>query len=126
MREIRLRRKPGGGTMSDKRCYRRLRKRLQLKFGIDMPNQVAFTEDISLQGICIKTAMVRVPGSRLKIDLMMPDGNVTRLAGVVMWAKKVPPRMLHLVKKCGMGVKIIRVISGEEAYRNFCEEQREQ
>ena len=90
--------------MSDNRIDKRLRKRLQLKFGIDMPNQVAFTEDISQQGLCIKTAMVLVPGSRLKIDLTLPDGSVTRLAGVVMWAKKVPPRMLHMVKKCGMGV----------------------
>jgi hypothetical protein len=42
-----------------------------------------------------------------------------------MWAKKVPPRMLHLVKKCGMGVKVVKIISGEEAYRDYCEEQME-
>jgi len=85
-------------------------------------NRVAFTEDISLQGLCIKTALVCPPGSRLKIDLSLPDGNVTQIVGVVMWAKKVPPNMIHLVKKCGMGVRITCIVTGMEAYAKLCEE----
>lgn len=108
--------------MEDARDMKRLRKRLTMKFGIETPSRVAFTEDISLQGICIKTAMVCPPGSRLKIELSLPDGNVTRMAGVVMWAKKVPPNMVHLVKKCGMGIRITGIEAGEEGYAKLCEE----
>jgi hypothetical protein len=41
-----------------------------------------------------------------------------------MWAKKVPPNMIQLVKKCGMGVRITGITSGEEEYRRLCEELR--
>jgi hypothetical protein len=42
-----------------------------------------------------------------------------------MWAKKVPANMVHLVKKCGMGVRITGIISGEEHYRQLCDEMHE-
>jgi hypothetical protein len=108
--------------MENARDTKRLRKRLTMKFGIEVPSRVAFTEDISLQGMCIKTAMVCPPGSRLKIELSLPDGNVAKMAGVVMWAKKVPPNMVHLVKKCGMGVRITGIDSGEEGYVKLCDD----
>jgi hypothetical protein len=111
-----------GGIMTDVRDVKRHRKRLTMKFGIDTPSRVAFTEDISLQGMCIKTTMVCIPGSRLNIELNLPDGNVAKIAGVVMWARKVPPNMIRLVKKCGMGVSITGITSGEEQYRSLCEE----
>ena len=111
--------------MTDLRDVKRHRKRLTLKFGIDVPGRVAFTEDISLQGMCIKTALVCPPGSRLKIELNLPDDSVVKIAGVVMWAKKVPPNMIHLVKKCGMGVRITGISSGEEDYRRLCGDLRE-
>jgi hypothetical protein len=111
--------------MTDARDVKRHRKRLTLRFGIDAPTRLAFTEDISLQGMCIKTAMVCSPGSRLNIELNLPDGNVAMIAGLVMWAKKVPPNMIRLVKKCGMGVRITGITSGEAQYRSLCNELRE-
>ena len=108
--------------MADLRDVKRHRKRLTLKFGIDVPARLAFTEDISLQGMCIKTALVCPPGSRLKIELNLPDDSVVTMGGMVMWAKKVPPNMIHLVKKCGMGVKITGISSGEDNYRMLCED----
>ncbi len=92
-----------------------------MKFGIDAAGRVAFTEDISQQGLCIRTALIYPPGSRLKIELDLPNGNLVKMAGVVMWAKKVPPNMVRLVKKCGMGVRITGITSGEEQFRSFCE-----
>jgi PilZ domain-containing protein len=108
--------------MTDVRDVKRHRKRMTLRFGIDAPTRLAFTEDISQQGMCIKTARVCPPGSRLNIELNLPDGNVAKIAGVVMWAKKVPPNMIRLVKKCGMGVRITGITSGKEEYRSLCEE----
>jgi hypothetical protein len=108
--------------MTSARDVKRHRKRLTMKFGIDLPSRVAFTDDISQQGMCIRTAMVCPPGSRLIIDLNLPDGTVARLGGMVMWAKRVPANMVHLVKKCGMGIRITGIMSGEEEYRRLCDE----
>ncbi len=111
--------------MTDLRDSKRIRKTLTLKFGIDTPVRVAFTEDISLQGMCIKTALICPPGSRLKIEMNLPDGTVARMGGVVIWAKKVPPNMVHLVKKCGMGVRISSIDVGEEQYLEMCRDLHE-
>lgn len=100
----------------------RLRKRLALRFGTAAPERIAFTEDISYQGLFIKTSQICPPGSRIRIDLTMPDRQVVEIEGQVRWAKHVPPQMLRLVRKCGMGVRITRVLSGEEIYNAFCEE----
>ncbi len=106
--------------MADKRTLKRHRKRLTLKYGIDGLGRVAFTEDISRQGMCIRTAFVHPPGSRINIDLTLPDGNMVKLEGEVVWAKKVPPNMIHLIKKCGMGVRFTRIEAGAEAFERMC------
>lgn len=108
--------------MAENRYEKRHRKRMTIKFGIEAPCRTAFTEDISLQGIFIKTGFICPPGSRLKIDLTLPDGTEVRLTGVVKWAKKVPPNMIRLVRKCGMGVRITGLVTGAEEYRRMCEE----
>lgn len=105
--------------MSEKREITRVRKRLSLKFGIDAPNKVAFTEDLSQNGLFVKTVYPSPPGSRIQIELTMPDGKNVLMVGMSRWRKSVPPQVIHLVKKCGMGIKILKFISGEESYRLF-------
>jgi PilZ domain-containing protein len=108
--------------MADKREAKRLRKRLTLKFGPTAADRLAFTEDISQFGLFIKTANIAPAGSRVIIELILGELNVVTLEARVMWAKKVPANMLRLVKKSGMGVRIIRFITGETAYYELCEE----
>ncbi len=108
--------------MADKRTLKRHRKRLSLKFGIEEPVRLAFTEDISPQGLFIKTANVCPAGNTIKIDLTLPDNQVVQIEAKVLWAKKVPPQMIHTIKKSGMGVRIVRILSGEELYGRMCEE----
>jgi hypothetical protein len=105
--------------VSEKRDIQRFRKRLSLKFGIEAPNKVAFTEDLSQDGLFVKTVYPSPPGSRIHIELTMPDGNIVLMEGMSRWRKSVPPQVIHLVKKCGMGIKILKFISGEESYRLF-------
>src|SRR6266516_134289 len=108
--------------MADNRDLKRHRKRLTLKFGVGAASRISFTEDISRQGMCIRSAVVSPPGTLLSIDLTLPDGNQVKMAGVVAWAKKVPPNMIHVIKKCGMGVKFTRIEAGNEAFERFCAE----
>ncbi len=103
--------------MSDKRDISRYKKRLSLKFGFDEPTKIAFTEDLSHDGLFVKTVHPSPPGSKLNIELTMPDGSIVKMVGMSRWRKSVPPQVIHLMKKCGMGIKILKFISGEEKYR---------
>jgi hypothetical protein len=108
--------------MAEKRDLGRHRKRFSLRFGPDNPEKIAFTEDISTTGLFIKTGYVCRPGSVIKVELSLDDARSVLLEARVMWAKKVPPQMILRVPKAGMGVKIIRFVSGETDYSDLCEE----
>jgi c-di-GMP-binding flagellar brake protein YcgR len=107
-------------VMADKRDIARLKKRLTIRFGIDEATRVAFTEDISLTGMFIKTPNICPPNTRIKIEFEVADKKV-ELEARVMWAKKVPQNLFHLVKKSGMGVRFLRFQCGEELLNNYFE-----
>lgn len=107
--------------MSDKRSDNRKRKRIALNFGTDgTTGRKAFTEDISPFGLFIKTANVSNPNTVLRVELLHDDEPISFDARV-MWAKRVPQNLFHLVKKSGMGVRIIRFHAGRERYYELCE-----
>jgi Tfp pilus assembly protein PilZ len=105
--------------MAEKRIIKRVRRRLSLRFGLDKPVRMAFTEDVTEHGLFIKTTNLYQPGTRMLIELILPDEVRVNLIGMVRWSKKVPPNMIHLVKKAGMGVKILHFVTGEEDFRQF-------
>ncbi|OGU13986.1 MAG: pilus assembly protein PilZ [Geobacteraceae bacterium GWC2_53_11] len=107
--------------MADKRDIRRIKKRITIRFGIDDAARVAFTEDISMTGLFIKTPNVIPPNSKIRIEIELPDRPLVSLDARVMWAKKVPANLFHLVKKSGMGVRFLRFHSGEDAFDDYFE-----
>lgn len=107
--------------MADKRDIRRIKKRITIRFGIGEAVRVAFTEDISMTGMFIRTPNVIPPNSKVMIEFDLPEGCKVVLEARVMWAKKVPANLFHLVKKSGMGVRFLRFISGEDAFDDFFE-----
>jgi hypothetical protein len=107
--------------VSEKRDIRRIRKRISIRFGIDTAVRVAFTEDVSMTGMFIKTPNVITPNSRIVIEFDLPEGSRVVLEARVMWAKKVPANLFHLVKKSGMGVRFLRFHSGEDAFDDYFE-----
>jgi len=102
--------------VAEKRDKRRHPRRATVKFGTDEPVRTGFTEDLSFEGMFIKSTAVLPPKTRLNIEISVPDKGVIRMEGIVMWAKKVPTNLFHLVKKGGMGVKIEKFLSGEDLY----------
>ena len=62
--------------MPDKRAINRHKKRLTLKFGIEAPNKLAFTEDISAHGLFIKTVNILPLGSRVKVELTLSEASI--------------------------------------------------
>ncbi len=107
--------------MAEKRDIARKRKRIKVRFGIAEPKKMAFTDDISIDGIFIKTAAPEKPSQLLNLEITLPDESLVLCQGQVHWAKRVPPNMLRLVGKGGMGLRIISYTQGEEAYREFVE-----
>lgn len=107
--------------MADKRNIRRVKQRITIYFGLDDVDRVAFTEDISMTGMFIKTANIAPINSTIKIQITLPDGSIVQLEGKVTWAKKVPQNLFHLVKKSGMGIRFLRFLSGEDAFDDFFE-----
>lgn len=94
---------------------------MSIYFGIDEAVRVAFTEDISMTGMFIKTPNIIPPNSKIKIEFDLPEGGRVKLVARVMWAKKVPANLFHLVKKSGMGVRFLHFHSGEDAFDDFFE-----
>lgn len=108
--------------MADKREISRHKKRLSIRFGIDEPNRVGFTEDISISGMFIKTPNTVPPNSKIKIAFELPVDQKVVVEARVMWAKKVPQNMFHLVKKSGMGVRFLRFHAGEDVFHRYFEQ----
>ena len=111
-------------SMSEKRDFKRKRKRLKLRFGVDYPKRVAFTEDISERGIFVITGQPEKPGTKLLLEITLPDEELVIAYGRVQWAKKVPPNLVRLANKGGMGIMLMRFESGEQLYKNFVADLR--
>jgi curved DNA-binding protein CbpA/Tfp pilus assembly protein PilZ len=90
----------------DKRKHKRHNKRLFTKFGNAQPDKVGYTEDVSSDGLFIKTNAVLSSGTELVIQLTLSDNRVIQLKGRVKWTKYVPPALLRHVKKTGIGVQL--------------------
>ena len=107
--------------MADKRDNYRHLKRLPVRFGVEVANASGFTEDISHDGLFIKTGLVQGPGRRLVIELTLPQERLVKVVAKVQWAKRIPPALLRSYKG-GMGFTIVRFLDGEEYYRALCDE----
>ena len=106
--------------MSEKRLDLRKNRRLEVRFGPEGPKRIGFTCDITRQGFFIQSAVVSRPGTLLIITLIMGHDLEVRVEARVQWAKRVSPQLLRAVRKGGMGVKIVRFVSGEAIYRSYC------
>lgn len=105
--------------MAEKLAQRRQRKRIPVRYGTDNPVKVAFTDDITREGLFIRTALAIRPGTQVVVELKPPAGTIV-LRAEVRWAKQVPSQMLHKLKG-GIGLKILAFEQGEHLYRQICD-----
>jgi uncharacterized protein (TIGR02266 family) len=103
----------------NKREAARAETRLDVRFGVDSPDHTGKTRNISAAGLFVQTSDVIQPGTTVLLEVIFPD-RTFELKGVVAWAKKVPPRLAHLLD-CGMG---IRFTQPPEEFRSYFEEWR--
>lgn len=95
----------GARSSSDNRIAPRAPRRLMVKYGPSAPDKTAFTQNISETGLFLRTNMVHAPGTTLQIEIEFPERKFSLWCRVV-WAKKVPPQLAHVLQ-CGMGICFI-------------------
>ena len=106
--------------MAEKRFIKRYLKRLKVRYGVEQPVKLAFTEDITDAGMFIRTHDVIKPGSVIVVEVCLSEETKITLKGRVMWEKKLPPAMVGQVKKAGMGIKILEILNdGKTLWEEF-------
>jgi hypothetical protein len=104
--------------MAEKRDGKRHKKRLKVRYGDKDNMSVGFTEDVSEEGLFIRTGLTRAPKSTLQVELETSENEKVTFSGQIQWTKRIPANMVHKLKG-GMGVKITDFFSGEEAFHKI-------
>jgi hypothetical protein len=89
----------------------RFTKRLEVKFSTGGDTYKGRLSNLSLSGLFIRTNRVFAPGTTIDIELVMPDGVISMLKGIVRWSAKT-----HLAIKNGMGIELLEK---DTAFLNF-------
>ena len=95
----------GGAGRKENRSRGRTKRRLMVRFGQQAADRTAFTKNLSETGLFLQTNHVFAPGTTLQVQIHFPNRVVSHWARVV-WAKKVPPQLAHVLE-CGMGICFI-------------------
>jgi curved DNA-binding protein CbpA len=103
----------------EKRRLARISKRLSVRFGTSRLQHTGMTEDLSPEGLFIKSRVVFKPGTPLLIEVKLSQSKVVNLKGVVKWGKSVPPALIQFTKKAGFGVHLEEI---PELYAQFMTE----
>lgn len=90
----------------------RFTKRLEVRFGSGVLNFTGILSNLSESGLFIRTNRGFAPETMIDIELVMPDGKISFLKGLVKWAVKTPISTL----KNGMGIELIKK---DAAYMDF-------
>jgi len=89
----------------------RFTKRLEVKFSSGRDTYKGILSNLSLGGLFIRTNRGFSPGTTIDIELVLPDGTISFLKGIVRWAEKT-----HLAIKNGMGIELMEK---DTAFMNF-------
>jgi Tfp pilus assembly protein PilZ len=90
----------------DKQAHPRSRGRLKVRYGVQTLNKTAFTMNVSLTGAFVRTNDVFKPGTTMQVEVETSKESTLSLWAQVVWAKKVPAQMAHILP-CGMGIRFI-------------------
>ncbi len=80
---------------------------------------MAFTGDASEGGLYVITGQPERPGTKLLIELSLPDEQQVIVFARVRWAKKVPPNLVRVANKPGMGIQFLKYEAGEQEFKDF-------
>ncbi len=104
---------------AEQRREARRRKRLKVRFGVETAKRMAFSGDLSVGGMFVITGQPERPGSKLLLEISLSESQNVVVLGQVRWAKKVPPNLVRVANKAGMGIRFIEFTSGHDAYKDY-------
>lgn len=105
-------------ALNSKRPRKRAKRRIMAKIGDGTSSRTVFVKNLSETGAFVHTNGVSRPGTVLDLDILFPDRTVSLRARVV-WAKKVPDQMAHLLD-CGMGLQFVETpLDWDEFYKEW-------
>jgi Tfp pilus assembly protein PilZ len=84
---------------------KRAKSRVMVRFGATVPDRTAFTRNVSESGLFLQTNQALQPGTKIQLVMQFSERTFT-FWGEVVWAKRVPPQLAHLLE-CGMGIRFI-------------------
>jgi hypothetical protein len=102
----------------NKRRWNRFTKRLETKFSSGGIRSTGISSNLSQGGLFIRTQRGLVTGTIIDIELVLPDGKISLLKGIVKNVFKMPMPTL----RNGMGVELIEK---DTTYINFLKSFRE-
>lgn len=97
------------------RKHDRFTKRLETTFALGDLKYRGISSDLSETGLFIRTQHGLVPGSVIDIEVYLPNGELSRMRGVVRRTTKAPVAVSSIVKN-GMGVELVEM---DSTYRDF-------
>ncbi len=83
----------------------RLRRRFEVRYGVQKSDCTGYSGNISRSGIMIRTTRVFAPGTILTLELRLPDRTLV-VRGQVRWAREGSVMLLS-TGRVGMGIKFI-------------------
>ena len=84
-----------------------------VKYGTDKADRTAFTKNLSETGLFIGTNNVFKPGTTIQVELKFPDHTFSMWARVI-WAKKVPSQLAHVVEPALLAGTLLRAAGRED------------
>ena len=91
--------------MRPKQESARLRKRVEVRFGVGETQYVGFSGNLSTAGMMLRTTRVYPPGTVLAIELTYAE-NRYRLEATVIWARAGSVQWIHS-GRVGMGLMFV-------------------
>jgi hypothetical protein len=110
--------------MEEKRKVPRFRRRLGVRYQAESgARRLAFSGDVSADGVFLNSGQVEQPGRTLDLDVDLPGEGLVKLGGEVVWARRVPPPLVT-VQRGGFGVRITRAPDAWRRYFKTLETRR--
>ena len=88
-----------------KQKSKRIRRRMEVRYGPDGPRLIGYSGNISRAGIMVRATRVFAPGTLLALQVKLPQ-KTFNLRGEVVWAREGPVQWLAS-GRIGMGITFI-------------------
>jgi hypothetical protein len=111
--------------VTERRAKKRYRVQVPVTYGINDPDRSGVTEDVSEGGLFVRSAFTHPRNTILKIELTTINKESIVLIGKVRWTRRAHAGVRQTGLINGMGIQILRFISGLGFFAALCREDEQ-